>query len=204
MTINDFLNYWEYFLLIDKDLMNTNRYICHSDNNLNAYSSEFARIILVTCAEIDTVCRLLCKEIDSSCDFPDDSTRSGDIKEYCRIILTRFPKLPSTEVYFTTIKQNMKPWDGWQTSPNYQSPVWWNDYQFIKHYRHTNFEKAKLKNAFQAVASLFVLLMYLHKTVFHYTRSVETDDPICFYSPCMMDFDSNLGEKYDVKQLPDY
>lgn len=205
MTENDFTNYWEYFLQIDEDLMKTNRYIQHTEKNLKAYSSEFARIILVACAEIDTICRLLCKEIDSSCDFPNDSTRSGDIKEYCKIIIGQYPKLPTTEIVFTTLQEKKKPWDGWANLPTYKSPNWWKEYQLIKHYRHNNFEKATLENSLFAVSSLLVLLMYLHKKVFGYTRSIKTGDPVCFFSRSLLDFDdAEFGNEYDAKQLPDF
>ena len=205
MTNNDFLNYWDYFLYIDKDLKNTNRYLQHTERNLNAFSSEFARIILVACAEIDTICRLLCKEIQSDCDFPDATTRSGDIAEYGRIILSRFPLLATTEVYFTTLQANKKPWDGWMISPNFKSPKWWKDYQLIKHYRHNNFDKATLENALYAVSSLYIMLMYLNKTAFGFTKDINTDDPDCFYSRAIFDYDeSQLGDNYTIKQLPDF
>jgi hypothetical protein len=200
MNQNDFLNYWKYFLLIDKDLMETNPYVEHSNKNLNTYSSEFARIILVTCAEIDTICRLLCKEIDNSCDFPDDSTISGDIREYCKVILSKYPKLTTAEINITTLGYKIKPWDGWQ----YQSPLWWKHYRLIKHYRHTNFKKANLKNAIYALASLFVLLLYLHKTVFGFAFNVDLSEPECVMSFYILDSDDNGLNKYKAEQLPDF
>lgn len=204
MNHNDFFNYWNYFLLIDKDLMKTNRFVQHSNNNLNAYSSEFARIILTSCAEIDTICRLLCKEIDNSCDFPDDSTISGGIQEYCKLILTKYPKLPTTEINITTLEDKIRPWDGWQLPPHYQSPLWWKDHQLIKHYRHKHFEKANLANAMFALASLFVLLMYLHKTVFGFAFSMELSEPECVMSFCTLDCDESGLEKYKAELLPGF
>lgn len=204
MTEKDFSNYWNYFLFIDEDLMKTCRYIQHDEKNMNAFSSEFARIILISGAEIDTICRLLCKEIDSSCDFPDDSTKSGKIDEYSKIILRQFPKLPTTKIYCTTIESYKKPWDGWQYISSYKSPVWWREYQKIKHYRHNNFEKATLENSILAVSSLFVMLMYLHKKVFNFTKNIQLNDPNCFEHFSCLDYDDTQLKKYKVEQLPDF
>ena len=205
MTTSEFLNYWNYFLLIDKDIQLTDRYVSHSINNYLTYSPEFSRILLVTCAEIDTVCRILCKEIDNSCNFSDTSTRSGDIKGYCGIILGKFPNLPTTEIYITTLKIWINPWEKWTLSP-YKSPYWWSDYQAVKHYRHSNFEKATLHNSLYACAALLVLLMYLHKTVFDSTMPVA-DNPNCFHSGCLFDIDFNTPEAkamLEKRQLPDF
>jgi len=204
MDKRDYINYWNYFIFIDKDLFNTNRYIQHSEKNLMAYSSEFARIILVACAEIDTICRLLCKEIDNTCDFSDDSTRSGDIRQYSGIILSRYPKLTTTEVELTTLQIKKKSWKGWENKPTYQSPQWWKDYQMIKHYRHLNFEKANLENALLSVSSLFILLLYLHKTAYGFTFNPELNEPKCMMSLSLFDMDDRVLDKYEYESLPDF
>ena len=185
--------------------MKTNRYVQHTEKNLKVFSSEFARIILVTCAEIDTVCRLLCKEIDPSCNFSDDSIRSGDIKEYSKIILDKYPKLINTEIYSNTLQRIIKPWEGWISVPNYQSPEWWKGYQLLKHYRHLHFEEATLEKALYSASALFVILMYLHKTAYNFTADEKNIDwPSCFISRSMQDINGSSDYMDDVEQLPDF
>ncbi len=204
MQEKEFETYWKYFLIIDDDLKKTDRYVQHCKENLNVYSSEFARIILVACAEIDTICRLLCKEIKPTCNFTDAQTKDGKIDKYANIVLSEFPKLPTTEIYVNTIQEYISQWDGWLIKPNYHSPTWWSDYQLIKHYRHSYFLKASLGNSISSVASLLVLLLYLRKKAFGFPMHWNSDYPKCFYSNSMLDISQPSDEDLEIKKLPDF
>lgn len=43
-----------------------------------------------------------------------------------------------------------------------KSPLWWTAYNKVKHHRHTDFERATLKNFLNAVAGLFVAVVHLY------------------------------------------
>lgn len=189
LTIRDINLYWQYSLYIENDLKNTMRFIEPCFDNHSSYSSEFAKIIMLACSEIDVICRLICKEIDPTTDFDDDSIRSGKIDEYATLILARFPKLITCELKNTRSQDVIKPFENWSITP-YSSPLWWNDYQKIKHYRHSNFSSATLMNAIYAVGGLIILNLYLYRLVSNTPYASPNEQPQIFsaeyFSPILM------------------
>ncbi len=45
----------------------------------------------------------------------------------------------------------------------FQSPHWWQAYNKVKHHRDSHFHGASLKNALNALAGLFVLLLFFYR-----------------------------------------
>ena len=43
-------------------MKNTSQYACPSKQNKNTYSDEFMKIILLSCSEIDSILKVICKE----------------------------------------------------------------------------------------------------------------------------------------------
>lgn len=74
------LNHWRYFLSLEKDVIKLKDYIEIHSNNFDTYSFEISKILQLSCSEIDSVCRTLCKTIDESTDYFDQSIYSGNIK----------------------------------------------------------------------------------------------------------------------------
>ena len=165
LTLNQVKNYWQYSLSIERSLERTTDFVEVCSDNDMTYSFEYAKIIMLACSEIDVLCRILCKEISQSSDFESPDTRTGNIKRYAEIILPKFPKLTTFEFYNTKKQCNIIPFDGWVLSPTYCSPVWWDDYQLIKHYRHSEYTRATQSNAFHSMAGLITLNLYLHRLI---------------------------------------
>lgn len=65
MSLN-YSHYWQYFLAIEQSLRETARFVDFSKDNLDTYSIEFARILLTAGSEIDVICKMLCKQIDTT------------------------------------------------------------------------------------------------------------------------------------------
>ena len=59
---NTFEMYWSYYLSIEKMMKNTSQYVTPSKQNSNTYSDEFMKIILLSCSEIDSILKVICKE----------------------------------------------------------------------------------------------------------------------------------------------
>jgi hypothetical protein len=55
----------------------------------------------------------------------------------------------------------LQPWGEWRSANGV--PCWWTAYNKIKHERATEFERANLKNALDAVGGLFIALLHLHR-----------------------------------------
>ena len=52
--------FWDYYRAIEDDLIAASRYVDIVKDNLCCYSIEFARLLLVVCAELDMAFKELC------------------------------------------------------------------------------------------------------------------------------------------------
>ena len=53
--------YWSYYISIENMLKKTSQFVSPSKENEKTYSDEFAKIILLSCSEIDSILKLLCE-----------------------------------------------------------------------------------------------------------------------------------------------
>jgi hypothetical protein len=146
--------HWNYLLALDADLVALSRYVEFSDQNFSCFSIEIARILLAAAAEVDVVCKQLCQKVNA--------TSSADsINAYRTELTAAFPVLPKLKVLLPRFGLTLKPWDEWNKADGV--PFWWTAYNKMKHHRHTDYERASLKNALNAVAGLFVIVLHLYK-----------------------------------------
>jgi hypothetical protein len=146
--------HWNYFLAAEADLIELSRFVEFHPKNYNCFSVEMARLLMASAAEVDVVCKELCKTINAA-------SHSGSIHQYRDEIVHTFPMIPSFEVVLPRYGLRLKPWTNWKRPNN--PPAWWTAYNKTKHHRHTEYHKACLKNVLNAVSGLFVICLYLHK-----------------------------------------
>jgi hypothetical protein len=72
-----------------------------------------------------------------------------------------------------------RPWNDWGSI---DSPTWWKSYNKVKHYRHTCFAEANLKNALDAMAALMIIIMYLYRAVVDKPYANPSPQPALFGS----------------------
>lgn len=70
----------------------------------------------------------------------------------------RLKGLPQQVVLMPRFGLNLCPWENWSGKKN---PLWWRDYNQVKHSRHEAFRQANLHNALNALAALFLLAIEL-------------------------------------------
>lgn len=146
--------HWDYFRTVESDLEKSLRYVeCHTSND-GTYSLEFARIIMAACAEIDTVCKQLCRSI-----VP-DGRQPERLPDYSEVILARYSLLPDIGITIPRYERLVRPWQEWSKD---RSPEWWRAYNKIKHTRTEHFELASLANAIGATAGLMAMVLYLYR-----------------------------------------
>lgn len=150
MTEKEFYGIWNYYLSIENDLANTSRYIEPAGQE-KVYSFEFAKILILACAEIESVFQVICLALDGK--------KVGDISEYKRIILSKYPKIVDATVSVSRLGKHIRPYSEWSSGPL----SWWNAYQEVKHSRQSNFALATYWNALNAIAALYILIFYLAK-----------------------------------------
>lgn len=157
-TYQDLENIWQYFLTIEDDLSNTSRYL-EPTGQENAFSFEFYKIIMLSCGEIETVLKRLCKVIleeegiDKEC---------GNMGEYKGTILGKIPRIGDALVIVPRWHaKNIYPFSEWTTG----KLSWWEAYTALKHNRSINFCNATYRNAVFSLAGLYILILYLYRFV---------------------------------------
>ena len=113
MTEIEFNGIWNYFLSLELDLANTSRYIEPAGQE-NTHSFEFAKIIILSCTEIESVMKAICLQISNE--------EKGNMGEYKKTILTKFPKIVKARVTISRLGQDLVPFDGWDSGPL----SWWD------------------------------------------------------------------------------
>lgn len=160
--------HWNYFLALEEDMGRLSRYLEPTQANFSAYSLELARILFAAASEVDVVAKQLCQKLNPE-------SKADNINWYKQEILVAYPQLVASEVSIPKFGLALRPWEQWGKNRN---PIWWKAYNEVKHQRHTHFPEANLKNALNAVAALFVLLLF-----FYDAQAVEgrlTPDPSLF------------------------
>jgi len=146
--------HWNYFLAIERDIEVLSRYVEFDERNFRCFSIEIARIILSACAEVDVVCKQMCRANNSN-------SKAESINVYRTEIKSIVPGIPDFQVLMPRFGLTLQPWDEWRSRTGV--PIWWTAYNKIKHHRDSHYHQASLRNALNAVAGLFVVVLYLYK-----------------------------------------
>ena len=161
--------HWEYFLALESDFLNTERYVSfdlgddflydtvtHTNfENSKVYSIEYIKQYQAICSEVDVIMKSICNELGQ---------KANNIHEYAQQILNKWPNIINQKVKMKNIE--LQPFKNWKYFPNQQTTLdWWKTYNNVKHERLLNYKKANLKNVLNALAGLYVLELYLVKFI---------------------------------------
>jgi hypothetical protein len=158
-------NHFKYFLILDKDLKSTLRYVELDKRNYKTFSLEYVRLILSICAEVEVICKKISSNINPDVDY------SGyDLPQMADIILQKYPKITDLEISVPLISESILPFESWEKnhkgadgSDQRNMPSWWSDYNHIKHARDKNYPRANLENALFSLSGLFGVLLYWYR-----------------------------------------
>lgn len=153
-------HHWNYFLALDDDIMRMSRFVELTEDNFKSYSLEMTRVLSAAASEVDVVAKQLCQKLDGA-------SKADRINLYRSEIMAVHGEIAGAEVRIPKYGLTLHPWAAWK---NYSSPVWWKAYTDVKHHRHTHFAAANLENTLNAVAGLFVLLLYFYPTEARHAR----------------------------------
>lgn len=171
-------SYWEYFLELETQFIETKRFVEFDKANAKAYSIEYLKLYQAVCSEIDVVG----KEISIAVN-PNFKINSGTtIKKWGYELQQRFPTIKDVVVRFND-EEVIQPFRDWEyekcsyTDKNGKKrnglkikddkkPIqWWRNYNDIKHRRiglvegTKNFLLANQSNLIQSFSALFVIEM---------------------------------------------
>lgn len=138
---------WNYFRSLSDDMAQTARYV-EPIGQEKVYSIEFAKIIILSCTELESVLKALCLGIDGS--------ECGNIGQYKEKVLGRFPHIVEAVVEIPRTGAQLKPFEGWDSGPL----SWWDAYTDVKHTRGKLFSQASYQNALYALSALYISILY--------------------------------------------
>lgn len=185
MTREEFCKvHWEYYLVLERDFLETERYISFDlgDNYLytnNApsdianslvFSVEYIKQYQAICSEVDVILKSICKELGD--------TSASDMKNgYTPDVLgdAFWQRVVGQKVSMKDME--LQPFVGWSNSP-YKSPEWWTPYNKVKHARLENLRMANLKNVLNALSGLYVLENYFVKYIGDRDGDMDVPDDI--------------------------
>jgi len=153
--------YWSYYLSIEKMLRNTSQYVSPSRENKDTYSDEFAKIILLSCSEIDSILKSICK-----CKGIHLADKKYNMAVYAKVLvdfeeIKEIAYCPSAN---TSIKEKglaVYPFKDLDKDKKWGNLNWWESYQLLKHNRIDNAERANLHNAVFSTSAYYMLLRLL-------------------------------------------
>lgn len=147
--------HWNYLISIEEDLEAVSRFVELHEDNFQCFSIEISRLLMAAAAEVDVVCKQICRKINTK-------SRARSINKYQEEIVKAHNDIPGFRVIMPRYGITLQPWYNWGVKKNYP-PLWWTAYNKIKHQRHTHYHRGNLKNALNAMAGLFVVVLYLYR-----------------------------------------
>jgi len=154
----EFERYWSYYLSIEEMFKKTNQYVSHSNENQKTYSDEFAKIILLSCSEIDSLLKIVCKYKE----IPNNG-KNYNMVSYSKALIKveeihnwAFATSPMTSIKEFGII--VYPFKDLNTCKKHGGLSWWEDYQKLKHNRLSNAEVGNLYNASCSLVAHYMIL----------------------------------------------
>ncbi len=158
-NLESFNSYWNYYIELENELLHISSYIPIDKLNENTFSFKYMKLIFSICSEVDT----LFKEFMEFKGIIKNQPRMDDYKMFMREYFPNF----SSEIILCNRFDEFKPFENWDL--NDSSPLWWKDYNDIKHFRTKkdsdmeNYKKATQKNTLFALSALYQVETYLYK-----------------------------------------
>lgn len=153
MISSDTLNsIWNYYLSLERDLEDTSRYI-EPKGQENVHSFEFAKLLVLSCTELESVLKLICYECTGE--------KKGNFGQYKETILSNYPNIVFAEVYISRWGKTLRPFENW----NIGKLSWWTAYGNVKHNRENHFHEATYQNVIFSLSALYISIFYLSRIV---------------------------------------
>ena len=149
------LLHWNYFLALEADVERMARFVEFSRYNFGTYSIEIAHLLLAAASEVDVVAKQLCSLVDAA-------ANPGNIEQYRTTLRRHLPEIENSLVTIPRYGLTLEPWSNWRSD---ETPDWWRDHNKVKHQRGEHFPLANLQNVLNAMAGLFLLVLYYYRSV---------------------------------------
>lgn len=171
----DFLRgYWGQYLLIEKEFMETLPYVSLCEDNYNAFSDAYLKLILQIGSAVDVALKKYCSILKPG-------PNADNIKAY-RVIIADIvgEKFTNELIKLKNSAYDLPPINTWQEWNTPNSPEWWHVYNNVKHNRtqevkickerdnkpgKKSYKYANQKYTLQALAGLYQVLAFTYHEI---------------------------------------
>ncbi len=213
-------NYWDYYRELEKEFLNTRKYVEFSTGNNSTYSIEYLKLYQAVCSEIDVVGKVLAQIANPS--FRAEDRQNSIYKWWYEIqdafLLTDGPytymnpavkptRFAITEYRCMLIDEiEVHPWKdfriekttdrrgytNFKISQGFQVPKWWSEYNKVKHNRSVSIsdEGGSINHPKANFGNVCSAFAALYVLEKSFMDTIGTEDDLS----CFMDF-SNLFVK---------
>lgn len=168
-------DYWRYYLMLENKFIQTTNYVTLEKNNYNTCSNEYAALIQMIGAELDSFFKVYCpkdlSEYKKSAGMKLDS--QPNICVYKAYIATTYPDIAKQMVEVKSADIQLCPFKAWKDLKDKKQPEWWRAFTSVKHSRVNCRKKANMKNTLNILGALYLLEMKYLKTI---TEGKEVPD----------------------------
>jgi hypothetical protein len=156
--------FWRQYVLLQERFLEIIGHVDLSEKNLETYSDSLVEFIRSGGGEIDSICKTL---------LPGDPDDRSNMDRW-RDFLENTYELSSVSLLVPRFGSYVRPFRMFALG---KAPVWWDAYNAVKHRRATNFERATLRVALDALAALFVLNLIKLREFFDHWRQTGRISP---------------------------
>jgi hypothetical protein len=107
--------HWNYLLALERDVERLSRFVEFDARNFDCFSIEIARVLLAAGAEVDVVCKQICRGLVGK-------SAADNINKYRHEITAAYPKFCKRQVLFSRFGLTLTPWDEWKSAKGV--PYW--------------------------------------------------------------------------------
>lgn len=169
--------YWNYYLELEQQFLNTSKYVEICKNNFNTYSIEYLKLFQTICSEVDVLAQAIALNANQALKQNDVNT----ISKWGYYVEHYYPDITSFRVNIKDmiivpfanwkheLSRNKKGALVMKLSDGSRNPNWWIEHNKVKHQRvilckdneSFNYSKANLKNVLYSSAGLYALEMII-------------------------------------------
>lgn len=151
----DFIrDYWDYYLYLEKKVLQTEQYVDFNKDNYKVYSKEYVSLLLLLLAESDKLFKVICE-----C-YGEDKDKMHQYRDVLNKHYTKSSIKEKVETLYDL--KSFYPLSGFDKS---RSPQWWYEANKVKHNRVDYYKYANLRNVLTALACVYKLNIFLLELV---------------------------------------
>lgn len=169
MNYKEFIkNYWNYYLELEDDLLQIQKYVNFDKKNWKIFSNEFIKLLEIIGSEVDTIAKELVVFNNTALKIK----QLDNIHKWGYEIQNIIQNIEYKKLQFNN-ESTISPWKNWKYEkkddgkikllPKKETPKWWTAYNKVKHTRTAktkegyNYERANLENVINALGGLFII-----------------------------------------------